>query len=101
GTQELKVSKQCQGRSRLHALHCPDTAQPVENDEIADRYMCDVGADRLDHPGGLVAEENRVRVGDAAVAVRQVGVVDAASPERDDSGSGITSSANSTGCLLT
>jgi hypothetical protein len=66
GTLALKVSKQCQGRPRFTRTALSGYRTPVENDEVGDRYMCDVGTGRLDHPGGLVADKNRVLVGDAA-----------------------------------
>ena len=51
---------------------------PVEDHEVAGSDAGDVGADRLDHAGGLVAEQEREVVVDAALAVVQVGVADPA-----------------------
>ena len=52
------------------AAHGP----PVEDHEVARRDVGDVGADRLDHAGRLVAEQEREVVVDGALAVVQVGV---------------------------
>ena len=54
---------------------------PVENDEVADLHVGDTLADGFDGAGGLMAEQERVLVVDAALAVRQVGVTH---PARDD-----------------
>ena len=62
------------------AAHRP----PVEDDEVAGRDVGDVGADRLDDAGGLVAEQERELVVDAALAVVQVGVADPAGLDVDD-----------------
>ncbi len=51
---------------------------PVEDDEVAGGQVGDALADGLDDAGGLVAEEERVVVADAALLVVQVGVADAA-----------------------
>src|SRR4051812_19570190 len=51
---------------------------PVEDDEVARGEVVDVGPDGLDYAGGLVAEEEREVVVDAALAVMQVGVTHAA-----------------------
>ena len=56
---------------------------PVEDDEVAGRDLGDVGADRLDHAGRLVAEQERELVVDGALAVVQVGVADPARLDRD------------------
>ena len=57
---------------------------PVEDDEVARRDVGDPRADRLDGAGRLVAEEEREVVVDAALAVVQVGVADAARLDADD-----------------
>ncbi len=51
---------------------------PVEDHEVAGGDLGDALAHRLDDPGGLVAEQERELVVDAALAVVQVGVADAA-----------------------
>ena len=51
---------------------------PVEDDEVARGEVVDVGPDGLDYAGGLVAEEEREVIVDAALAVMQVGVTHAA-----------------------
>src|SRR6185312_12275524 len=51
---------------------------PVEDDVVARRDIGDAVTDRLDHPRGLVAEQERELVVDAALAVVQVGVAHAA-----------------------
>ena len=56
------------------AAHRP----PVEDDEVARRHRGDVGAHRLHHAGGLVAEQEGEVVVDAPLAVVEVGVADAA-----------------------
>ena len=50
---------------------------PVEDDEVAGLHRRDIGPDRLDHAGGLVTEQERELVVDAALAVVEVGVADA------------------------
>ncbi len=47
---------------------------PVEDDEVAGRDTRDVGTDRLHDARGLVAEQEREVVADAALAVVQIGV---------------------------
>ena len=56
------------------AAHGP----PVEDHEVAGRDVGDAGPDGLDDAGGLVAEQEREVVVDAALAVVQVGVADPA-----------------------
>ena len=56
---------------------------PVEDDEVAGRDVGDALADGLDDPGGLVAEQERELVVDAALAVVQVGVAHPAGLDRD------------------
>ena len=66
---------------RLAALAGPALAAdrpPVEDHEVARRDIGDVGADGLDDARGLVAEQEREVVVDAALAVVQVGVADPA-----------------------
>ncbi|BDZ59469.1 hypothetical protein GCM10025872_31260 [Barrientosiimonas endolithica] len=55
---------------------------PVENHEVAGRDLGDALADRLDRAGGLVAEQEREVVADAAHAVVQVGVAHPARLDR-------------------
>ena len=62
------------------AAHRP----PVEDDEVARLDLGHVGSDRLDDAGGLVAQQERELVVDAALAVVQVGVAHAARLHRDD-----------------
>lgn len=57
---------------------------PVEDDEIADLDGVDALTDGLDDSRGLVPQEERELVVDAAVTVGQVGVADAARRDRDD-----------------
>ncbi len=62
---------------RLAAVAGPAVAAhraPVEDHEVAGRHRRDVGTDRLDDAGGLVAEQEREVVVDPALAVVQVGV---------------------------
>ena len=66
---------------RLAAVAGPAVAAdraPVEDHEVARRDVGDVRADRLDDARGLVAEQEREVVVDAALAVVQVGVADPA-----------------------
>ena len=66
---------------RLAAVAGPAVAAdraPVEDHEVTRRDAGDVRADRLDHAGGLVAEQEREVVVDPALAVVQVGVADPA-----------------------
>ena len=84
GCVALCVSKQYQGspasaRSAL-AAHGP----PVEDDEVARRDARDVGTDGVDGPRGLVTEQVREVVADAAFAVVEVGVADTARLHRDE-----------------
>jgi hypothetical protein len=51
---------------------------PVEDHEVAGLHLGRTGADGLDDTGGLVAEEEREVVADAALFVVQIGVADAA-----------------------
>ena len=61
------------------AAHGP----PIEDDEVARRQVGDAGPDGLHEPGGLVPEEEGKVVVDAALAVVQVGVADAAGLDGD------------------
>ena len=83
---------------RSSTAACPLTAPalatnrpPVQDHEVAGRDLGDALADRLDEPGGLVAEQERELVVDAAFAVVQIGVAHAASLNGDHrlSGTGI------------
>ena len=51
---------------------------PVQDHEVTGHDAADVVTDRLDDPGGLMAEQEREVVVDAAFAIVQVGVADAA-----------------------
>ncbi len=51
---------------------------PIEDDVVARRDLGHALADRLHDPGRLVAEEERELVVDAALAIVQIGVADAA-----------------------
>ena len=57
---------------------------PVQDHEVTGLHVCHARADGLDGARGLVAEQERVFVVDAAVAVGQVGVADAAGDDVDD-----------------
>ena len=74
----LKVVKQYQGRPAAARPALAAHRPPVEDHEVAGRDVGDVGPDRLDHAGRLVAEQERELVVDAALAVVQVGVAHAA-----------------------
>ena len=56
----------------------PHTARQLRITKSPGRHVGDVGADRLDDPRGLVAEQEREVVVDRALAVVQVGVAHAA-----------------------
>ena len=56
---------------------------PVQDDEVAGLDVGDALADRLDDARGLVAEQERVLVVDAALAVGQVGVTHTAGDDVD------------------
>ena len=68
------VAKQYCGLPLRHARHSPHTARQLRTDEVAGGHVGDALADRLDHAGGLVAEQEREVVVDAALPVVQVGV---------------------------
>ena len=74
----LWVLKQYQGRPRRHERHSPHTARQLRITKSPGATLGDVGADRLHDPCGLVAEQERELVVDAALAVVQVGVAHAA-----------------------
>src|SRR5581483_3899766 len=61
---------------------------PVQDDEVAGRHVGHVRPDRVDHPGRLVAEQVRVVVADAALAVVEVGVAHPARLHGDERLSG-------------
>ena len=72
---------------RLAPPACPTVAAhgtPVEDHVVAGGHVGDALADRLDDPGGLVAEQEREVVVDPALAVVQVGVADPARLDGDD-----------------
>ena len=70
----LWVAKQYQRLARAAGPALAADRAPVEDDEVAGRDVGDARADRLDDAGGLVAEQEREVVVDAALAVVQVGV---------------------------
>ena len=74
----LCVVKQYQGRPRRQERHSPHTARQLRTTKSPGATPVTSGADRLDDPGGLVAEQEREVVVDAALAVVQVGVAHAA-----------------------
>ena len=74
----LWVAKQYQGLPLRQARHSPADRAPVEDHEVAGRHVGDPLTDGLDDAGRLVAEQEREVVVDAALAVVQVGVADAA-----------------------
>ena len=57
---------------------------PVQDDVVAGSDVGDVRADRLDHTGSLVAEQEREVVVDATLAVVQIGMADPARLNLDD-----------------
>jgi hypothetical protein len=75
-----------QVRLARHAVATRATRRDeAEHDAIAGRDVRDVGADRLDDPGALVAEDDRpVPLAELAVCVAQVGVADARSRDADE-----------------
>ena len=80
----LWVLKQYQGRPRQAGAALAADRAPVEDDEVAGRDVGDALADGLHDARGLVAEQEREVVVDAALAVVQVGVADAARLDLDD-----------------
>ena len=80
----LNVVKQYHGLPAQAAAARAAHGAPVEDDEVAGRDVGDAVADRLDDAGGLVAEQEREVVVDAALAVVQVGVAHAARLDLDD-----------------
>ena len=74
----LWVAKQYQGSPRLQARHSPQTARQFRTTKSPGRHRGDAVADGLDDARGLVAEQERELVVDAALAVVQVGVADPA-----------------------
>ena len=62
----------------------PADGAPIEDDEVAGREVTDVRSHGLDHACGLVAQEEGELVVDAALAVVEIGVADAAGPDGDD-----------------
>ena len=74
----LCVAKQYHGRPRRHARHSPHTARQLRTTKSPGATPVTSGADRFDDARGLVAEQEREVVADAAFAVVQVGVADAA-----------------------
>ena len=78
----LKVSKQYHGRPRLQARHCPHTARQLRMTKSPTSTCVTASPTVSTMPCGLVAEEERVFVVYAAVAVGEVGV--ALHPARRD-----------------
>ena len=74
----LWVAKQYQGLPRRQARHWPHTARQLRTTKSPGATSVTPVADGLDHAGRLVAEQEREVVVDAALAVVQVGVADAA-----------------------
>ena len=74
----LWVLKQYCGSPRLQARHSPQTARQLRITKSPGATAVTSGADGLDDAGGLVAEQEREVVVDAALAVVQVGVADPA-----------------------
>ena len=72
------------GAAALAGPALPADGAPVEDDEVADLHVGDTLADGFDGAGGLMAEQERVLVVDAALAVGQVGVAYAARDDVDD-----------------
>ena len=62
----------------------PANRSPVQHDEITRRDVDDVVANRLDDAARLVTEQERKVVADAALAIVQVGVADAAGLHPDE-----------------
>ena len=80
----LWVAKQYQGRPRRHERHSPHTARQFKTTKSPGARSVTSGPTDSTTPGGLVAEEEGEVVVDAALAVVQVGVADAARLDRDD-----------------
>ena len=74
----LCVAKQYCGRPRRQERHCPQTARQFKITKSPGCDVGDVGADRLDDAGRLMAQQVGEVVADAAFAIVQVGVADAA-----------------------
>ena len=74
----LWVAKQYHGRPRRQERQCPQTARQLRMTKSPGATSVTSGADRLDDARGLVPEQEREVVVDAALAVVQVGVADAA-----------------------
>ena len=66
------------GRPLRHARHSPHTARQLRTTKSPGATSVTSVADGLDDAGGLVAEQEREVVVDAALAVVQVGVAHAA-----------------------
>ena len=74
GWAALALSKQYQGRPRRQDRHIPHGRPPGQHHVVAGRHVGHPFADRLDRPGGLVAEEEGEVVVDGPLAVVEVGV---------------------------
>ena len=84
----LCVAKQYHGSPRRHARQFAANRSPVQHDEVTRRDVDDVIADRLDDAARLVAEQERKVVVDAALAIVQIGVADAAGRTRTSASPG-------------
>ena len=74
----LCVLKQYQERPRRHARHSPHTARQLSTTKSPGATPVTSGPTDFDDARGLVPEQEREVVADAALAVVQVGVADAA-----------------------
>ena len=80
----LWVEKQYCGRPRRQDRQLPHTARQFSTTKSPGETDGDVGTDRFDHAGSLVAEEERELVVDAALPVVEVGVADTARLDPDE-----------------
>ena len=80
----LWVAKQYHGSPRVQARQAPQTARQLSTTKSPGATSVTPVADRLHDAGGLVAEQEREVVVDAALAVVQVGVADPAGLDVDD-----------------
>ncbi len=84
GCSALNVLKQYHGRASLAGPAFTAHRAPVQDHEVAGLDVCHALADGLDRASGLVAEQERELVVDAALTVGQVCVADAACDDVDD-----------------
>ncbi len=80
----LWVAKQYQGRPRRHARHWPQTARQLRMTKSPGATSVTPSPTARHDAGSLVAEQEREVVVDAALAVVQVGVADAARLDVDE-----------------